>query len=299
MTALSRMRHRLPGIERPVFVIAPPRSGSTLLFESLLQFDELTGLSHREAEPVWWWTLPYARRRDLSDAVMLAELNRLRRSELRALLYAFAVAGDSRTWPGRIGSLLRAGTIRYVDKTISNCFHLDVIASMFPDATFIYLIREPRANIASMIDGWPELKRFGKEALTPYIPPAGSSVPHWTFPAPPGWRSVLDRPLPEICAWSWQQHVQAMMDFRDRQGGGIVVRYEDLVTHPLETTDKLAQELDLRITDRVKAYVQNPPLSRTTISPPSPRKWKDSHGQEIAEVLPLIRPTVASLGYDV
>ncbi len=50
---------RLPWrIERPVFVIAPPRSGSTLLFECLAQFRELTAFTDREGTFIWRRVLP-------------------------------------------------------------------------------------------------------------------------------------------------------------------------------------------------------------------------------------------------
>jgi hypothetical protein len=149
-----------------------------------------------------------------------------------------------------------------------------------------------------MIEGWPDLKHFGKAALLPYMP-SRSSVPHWTYPAPPGWLSVLDKPLPDICAWSWQQHVQAVMEFRRRHTAGSLVRYEDLVGRPLEVIEKLARELDLVVTDRIREYLEDPPLSRTTVSPPRHDKWLTARGEEIARVVPSIRSTAADLGYEV
>jgi hypothetical protein len=44
--------------DRPIFIIAPPRSGSTFLFESLTVFNELHYLD-TEADHIWWRVFPY------------------------------------------------------------------------------------------------------------------------------------------------------------------------------------------------------------------------------------------------
>jgi hypothetical protein len=291
---------RIPGIERPVFVIAPPRSGSTLLFDMLAQFDELRGLMHREAEHVWWHVLPYHKRQQLSDYVSPVELTSLKRLELKALFYGVAVAGaPSMSAAERARALLSTGRIRYLDKTISNCFHLEAIREVFPDAKFVFVVRDPRPNIASMIEGWPELHRFGKAQLTPYISAANGRLPHWTYPAPPGWLSMVDRPLPEVCAWSWRKHVEAILDFRSREDDAPLVRYEDLIANPLDVVRDLATHLELSMTRRVADYVAAPPLSRTTVSAPSPTKWRETHGESVVSSLPIVGDTAARLGYAV
>jgi hypothetical protein len=44
--------------DRPIFIIAPPRSGSTFLFDSLAIFNELHHLD-TEADHIWWRVFPY------------------------------------------------------------------------------------------------------------------------------------------------------------------------------------------------------------------------------------------------
>ena len=258
----------------------------------------MTAFTKREAEHIWWDVIPYHERRQLSDYVSADEMTRTRKRRLRTSLYREAVrAQEDLGFRERIG----AAPIRYLDKTISNCFHLQVIEETFPDASIVVLTRDPRANIASMIEGWAELNRFGKRALTPYIERTpGSTVSHWTYPAPPGWQEVLDRSLVEICAWSWKQHVRSILDFIGRTRLPVHrVTYEQFVASRDETVARLARELTppLRYTEDVARAIAQAPLSRTTVTPPWPGKWRRFE-REIGTVLPEVAGTAAQIGYD-
>lgn len=288
-------------ISKPIFVIAPPRSGSTLLFNYLAQFPELSSFRHREAEHLWQYVLPYEDRCEPTDFVGPEDVESLKRRHLRGLFYAHTVRDKRRRGQIRLTSGLAMGLtpIQYLDKTISNCFHLDLLAEMFPDVTFLYLFRDPRPNIASMIEGWPHLRRFGKPQLSGYVEATpDATVSHWTYPAPPGWRGVLNKPLPEICAWSWQQHVEAMLTFRAHTSRPVhEVRYEDLVNSPREVVEWISELLGFSVGPEIRSYLIRSPLSRTTVSAPDPSKWKSRFGSEVQAVLPMVSETATRLGY--
>ena len=256
--------------ERPIFILAPPRSGSTLLFECLSQCAEVAHLA-AEADIIWWRHFPYERMADPSDHVDAAAVSAARCRVLCRDLYRAAVIERLRRRgsPARLGQLLGLAPIRYLDKTIANCFHLEALERLFPDARYVFLVRDPRASIASMIEGWPYLERFGKPQLTPYLRRhEARTIEHWTYPAPPGWQEVVDRPLAEICAWSWQQHVDAALALRARHADEVLqVRYEELVEHPLRVVQDAASQLGLSWSEDVARYVRAAPLSRTTVTP--------------------------------
>jgi hypothetical protein len=230
------MPRRFPWrIERPVFITAPPRSGSTLLFE--------------------------------------------RR-------------------PDRFERLVRRPRMRYLDKTKSTCFRRDPIQEMFPDASRVFLTGDPRSNIASMVSGWPELQRFGKPVLRKYVRAAESTVHHWTYAAPLGWRGALDRELPEICAWSWQQHAEELIRFRESVTPGHLHRYEDLVQDPVVAVTRLAGELDLEVTDDIVRYPKRPHLSRTTLTPPTATAdIQPNIRAQVEAVFPTVSTTANRSGY--
>ena len=287
--------------DRPIFILAPPRSGSTLLFECLCRCAEVAHLG-AEADPVWWHHFPYEAMADPSDQVDAAALAAVDRLGFCRHLYREAVIDRMRRRrsPARMRQLLGLAPIRYVDKTIANCFHLEALERLFPDARYVFLVRDPRANIASMIEGWPYLERFGKPRLTPWLRRhEARTIEHWTYPAPPGWQQVVGRPLAEICAWSWQQHVEAVLAFGARHADAVIrVRYEELAHQPLPVVRDLAGKLGLSWSEEVARYVQAAPLSRTTVTQPSPDKWQLKYSAEIARVLPQVRATAGRIGYE-
>lgn len=286
-------------IHRPVFVIAPPRSGSTLLFELLSLFEGLACFTGRESEHIWHRILPYHKRTTFSDYAHPDELGSVRRRRLKAAFYneatkAMALRSGTRRTPHEI---IGRTWIRYLDKTISNCFHLDVLSEMFPDATLVYLYREPRQNIASMMEGWQE-RKFRKEALSRFVEALpGATVPHWAYPAPPGWQGVLAWDLHEVCAWSWQQHVEWMLEYQARAQLPIhEVRYEQLVASPIDVLSGLITDLGLEWKDEVRDKVEAAPLSRTTVTPPAPDKWRRVQ-PDVESAMPMVRETVRRLDY--
>jgi hypothetical protein len=50
----------------------------------------------------------------------------------------------------------RPKAVRFLDGPIKNSFRVPFLAGSFPDAKFIFLTRNPRDNISSLIDGWHE-----------------------------------------------------------------------------------------------------------------------------------------------
>jgi hypothetical protein len=287
--------------ERPIFILAPPRSGSAFLFECLCQFEEVVHLE-AEADAVWWRHFPYEAMAQPSDHVAAAAVSAAVRRRLCRDLYREAMVNRlrQRHARARVRDLLGLASIRYLDKTIANCFHLEALERLFPDGRYVFLVRDPRANVASMIEGWPYLERFGKAQLTPYLRQhEASAIEHWSYPAPPGWQQVVGRPLVEICAWSWQQHVEAVLAFCVRRPDVLRVRYERLVEDPLGVVQGIASELGLTWSESVARYLREAPLSRTTVTRPSPDKWQVKHAREIARVLPQLEATAGRIGYEV
>jgi hypothetical protein len=185
--------------------------------------------------------------------------------------------------------------MRYLDKTVSNAFRVRLLREMFPDASFVYLIREPRANLASMVNGWGN-PRFCKPALTRYVQEAHSPLRCWTYAAPPGWRETLGQSVPEVCAWSWQQHAEAILAARTEQDSGPLIRYEDLVRDPLSVLDRLSGYLDVKVTPEVASYLARPPLSRTTLAVPGSATVAEVDAQ-VEQLLPHVAGTAARFGY--
>ena len=139
---------KLPTIERPIIILSAPRAGSTLLFETLSQAEgifTIGGESHSLIESIdvlrpGRGTVNSNRlsKKDATSAVV-AELRRRFAARLR----------DRDGLPSATET--RA---RLLEKTPKNALRLPFFLEVFPDALIVFLYREPRANLSSMIEAW-------------------------------------------------------------------------------------------------------------------------------------------------
>lgn len=296
-TPCTRLRVIPWRIERPVFIIAPPRSGSTLLFECLARFPELRTFTDREGTFLWRRVMPYELRAQFSDHISPEEFGSVRRAQMKTLLYLRSLMRDQRVRPAeQFVRFFREPRIRYLDKSIANTFRQSLIAEMFPDAAFVHLVRNPSDNIASMIEGW-SFHKFQKPTLQRYLDEADSALPAWTYAAPPGWRDVLDRSVPEVCAWSWRRHIEAILDWREQTPDPVpMIRYEDLVSDTVGVIRGLASHLGLEVTPEIDEALVNPPWSRTTL-PRASAERRALVAEQVTQVLPTVATTAARIGY--
>jgi hypothetical protein len=286
-------------LDRPIFLLSAPRSGSTYLFDLLCQFEDIWSW-HVEADEIWWRHFPYDRLAEPSDLVKAEEcqpgvLRSLRRELYRHALWGRQQRGQRWNWKDRLG----LGPVRYLEKTTANCFHIEFLKRAFPDATYVFLVRDGRATISSMMEGWQDPIRFAKPQLRPYFKKGEGALSHWAYSVPPGWQTVQHCSLEEVCAWSWRQHVQTVVRQLEDipPSRKIVVKYEQLKATPLEIARQLATVCQLAWREEVTEFCKNQPLSRTTVSVPRDCKWRALHGDGIERILPAISGLMAELGY--
>ena len=110
---------------------------------------------------------------------------------------------------------MRREKLRLLEKTPKNALRVPFLRSVFPDARFLYLWREPEESLASMIEGW----QSGLFVTYPDLPDWPG--PKWSYLLVPGWRNLAGRPLHEIVAAQWritQEHLlREMADIPPRR----------------------------------------------------------------------------------
>jgi hypothetical protein len=264
------------GFDRPIFVVSSPRSGSSLLFETLARAPDLYtlgGENHVQFEAIEELR-PAARgydsnRLEASDATPDV-VARLRRS------FHDALRDRERTRPGR-------GPVRLLEKTPKNSLRVPFLAGAFPDARFVYLYRDPREVLSSMIEAWTS----GRYRTYPGLP--GWRGPEWSLLLVPGWRELAGRSVAEIVAAQWDTTTRILLDdLAALPADRIVrVRYDRFVADPQAESQRIAAALDLRWDVELGPGL---PLSRHTISAPVADKWR-RHEAEIAAVWPSIAAT--------
>ena len=270
---------RDPAFDRPVFIVSSPRSGSTLLFETLARAPGVCTIgseSHVLIETIPGLGLAEhgfgSNRLDALDATP-AVVEELRRRFL----------GRLRDRDGRPPA---SAPVRMLEKTPKNSLRVPFLARAFPEARFVFLYRDPRQVLASMIEAWMSgrFQTYGGGVLP------GWPAPYWSLLLTPGWRDLAGRPLPEIVAAQWQATIEALL--RDLgalpAGRWQAVRYDRFIAGPADTVGALCQSLGFGWDQPLGGGL---PLARHTLSPPSADKWR-RHEAAIEAVLPRLQPTI-------
>lgn len=261
-------------LRRPVFIVAAPRSGSTLLFETLSRSE---GLATLGGEAHWLVeNLP-----ELCPGATGVESNRLTAVHATDAVGQFIV----RQIMDRLEGGERSGSPVFLEKTPKNALRIPFFDRIFPDARFIFLWRDPRENIGSIMEAW----RSGR--FTTYRRPDGFDGA-WSLLLPPNYQRCNGKPVEEIAAFQWSQTNRLILDdleALDRRRW-TSVRYGDLLSDPARAVGELLRFLDIDTDPSIEAHLRQPlPHSRYTHSAPAPDKWRANEA-EIERVLPGIEP---------
>ncbi|UVO52270.1 sulfotransferase [Sphingomonas sp. SUN019] len=263
--------------DRPVFIVSSPRAGSSMLFLSLAQAPgafTIGGESHQLIEGVpglhpfqRGWTSNRLTAED-ATAPIAEELARRFHANLR----------------DRDG-VAPTGRVRLIEKTPKNSLRVPFLDRIFPDAQFVYLYRDPRETLASMIEAWTS----GRFRTYPRLP-GWRGLP-WSLLLTPGWRDLNGLALPEIVARQWAATTDVLLADLAMLAPGRVhaIDYAAVTATPAKAMRALANAVGL-VWDRAVATL---PLSPTVVSVPRADKWRD-RAEEIEGVLPVIAEPAAA-----
>lgn len=268
-----------PTFKQPVFIVAAPRSGSTMLFEALQNNKDLWTIgdeSQREIESI---PALHPENRDyVSNELSAGDYT----SQIGALLFdAFMTRLQNAAGTGYLQTpdKYRPSSVRFLEKTPKNSLRIPFFRRMFPDAKFIFLHREPGPNIGSMIDAWQSGKFVTYENLPEWTGPS------WSLLLPPGWRSMRGKPLAEIVAWQWAKTNERIMNDLSRlpRDDWIRVSYESLLDKPGDALQALCAFAGIPYGPKMQQIVtEGFAISRYTLTTPDVEKWK-RHETEICK----------------
>jgi hypothetical protein len=260
-------------IDDPLFIISSPRAGSTLLYDLLALSAQM-------------WTLDAESEGVIEGIPHLHPANRgfnsHRLTDLDAdpetvrLLHA-AFLADLRDSQGRRyleqSDRDRPGRIRLLEKTPENSLRIPFLSAAFPSARFLFLHRDARQCVSSILEGW----RHEGFVKIPDLP--GWPRRRWHFLLPEGWREMSNRSLLDVAAFQWASaNKQALEDLetipRDRW---LSVNYDELIATPETVVRRICKFADIVVDEQLGgALKRSLPISATTISPPSPIKWRNN-----------------------
>jgi hypothetical protein len=275
---------------RPVFIVGAPRSCSTLLFQTLVQAEALWSLGD-ESHHV------FEGHRKLSPGRGAVDSNRLGAELLDPVLARSIVARFAAQAHDRDGRALPAAArgVRLLEKTPKNALRIPFLDALFPDAQFIYLVRDPRQNIASIIEAW----QSGRFVTYPRIATAHGP---WSLLLPEGWQERTQHPLEAIAAFQWTSANRCVVEDLAALDPArwTAVNAAELLADPARTIERLCAFIGIDVDQGLGAALQGPlPPSRYTVSAPDAQKWRRHAPQlaavwaEVAALLPRINAFIA------
>ncbi len=265
-------------------MLAAPRSGSTLLFETLAEAPEfwtVGGESHQFIEGI----------RELHPVAGRVGSNRLTERHispelvhaLRQRFARFLRDRDGRKYIENLG----IQKLRFLEKTPKNALRQPFLEQVFPGALYIYLYREPKGNISSMMEAW----RAGNWVTYPRLP-GWYGLP-WSLLLPPGWEELNAAPLEQVCAFQWNTTNNIILDDLEKLPAErwTAVDYQALLDDAPATIGRLCEfagvSVDSRLSERLAKEL---PLSRYTQTEPAPEKWRKNE-KEIISVMAAVEET--------
>lgn len=272
----SRPTRRL---DRPIFIVCPPRSGSSLLLESLSRAKgvfTIGGESHEvfERNP----ELHPSHHHWHSNVLTAADATPAIATRLDETFAARARDRDGRPPVGR-------APIRLLEKTPKNALRVPFLAEAFPDGVFVYLHRPARPTISSMIEAW----RSGRFVTYPR-PPGWGDTP-WSMLLVPGWEHYLGLQYDEVAARQWATTTDILLGDLAQlpEDRWCAVGYDALLADPNTVLKDLAERLGLEWDRPVPGPL---PHSRTTLDAPDPQKWRRNE-EELERVWHLAADSAA------
>jgi Sulfotransferase family len=284
---LRQLGH-LPGLvaggrlERPIFIIGAPRSGTSLLYAILRVSPGLANWPG-EAHEVWEADYHPALRGWESNELDVGDVTPQAAARIRRRFYL--AVGSHR---------------RLIDKTPRNSLRVPFIDALFPDASYVFLRRNGPDNVNSLINAWRTPRYRTYRLPEPHGIP-GVDPEWWKFVLYPGWREDARGPLEVVCAKQWLACSRGALEGARALAPGqwIDIRYEDLVTRAETEVARLLEALRLPYDDEVREKaraLRSTPIN--IVTPPEQGKWRRENPREIESVRWLIDPIMKELGYD-
>jgi len=271
--------------EKPIFIISAPRSGSTLLFETLSRNKNLWTLGEEchtiyraipSLDPV---------HNNFDSGALTAEQATPEVGNIVRAGFTMYLRNSGNARFVQLPDMIRPKKIRFLEKTPRNSLNIPFLNNIFPDASYIFLSRDAASNINSIIEAWGVGLQDG--SFVTFANLKGWELKHWCMLLPEGWRKYNGRSIAEIAAFQWKECNETIMKDlslipKERQ---IHITYEELISNPEKELKRLNDFCG--ISDGVEdigLQDNKLPISKTTVSAPAPDKWK----KRFDEINPLL-----------
>jgi hypothetical protein len=268
----SVKRRRLdPRVQRPIFILGAPRSGTTFLGRCI---GALPDVSYH-FEP------------------------RLTKAVARCVHEgSWSPARARRYFRGYYGALLMAaghGGLRFAEKDPENCFIIPFLTEAFPDAVFVHVYRDGRDVAVSHSEKpWLAAASTGTGQRGRGGTAWGTAPRFWVEPE----RREEFRAVSDLArsAWMWRRFTgSAFSQLAELPPErALHLRYEDVTHQPVEAADRVAEFLG--VTDPAAREALHAGFGKAR--PDSVGRWRARLDEaELADVRRQAEPLLGQLGY--
>jgi hypothetical protein len=275
---------RRPVADRPVFVVGCSRAGTTLVYKTLSESLDI-GTLQQETHDFWAQLHPLQERNRDTHALGPDVASDHDRDYVTRYFYA------------------RTGKRRFVDKNNQNGLCVRYLDALFPDASFVYVKRNPGDNINSLIEGWGRPQEFASWSgeLKEKIAIDGGKYTRWCFFLADGWREFINSGIEEVCAFQYSAINRSILEARSAIAGQRwhEVFYEDILQDPVGQFSSMyaacGLKFDSRLERHCKTVLERPYNAFSAIRAD---KWKDGRNSgRISRVLPEVEEVAKLMGY--
>ena len=235
-------------LSRPIFVVAPPQSGTTFVYDSLSRLDGISPLGGEGRRLL-------ERSEELHPASRGHDSNRRTAADASPETAEALRDGLRAVLPTPEGSETR----RMLDASPRNALRVPFLDAVFPDASFVYVYREPRLTLPNMAEAW----HSGEYVTYPQLP--DWSGPPWSLLLVPNWRSLAGKTIVEIVAEQWVVTTRTLLEDLEElpPERWCVADYAALVADPGPELERVCSFLDVEWDDsielgRPRAYTAKP-----------------------------------------
>ena len=282
-------------LKRPIILLGNFRSGTTMLQRILATHHDVVELY----EPVGMWLYADPSRDhdefDESDATERVQ------KYIRGQFLKYQTEHGDRT---------------IIEKTPHNILRIRYVREIFPDARFLYIVRNPLSFISSVELKWQRpagSKRLLKRVKSTPI----TQIPFYLkrFLNQQWYNRILrrkylsvwgprykgiqkdlkDEDMLTVIARQWARAASkadrdlALFD----EGQVFKLRYEDFVENPVDYLRRICLHCEVEMTDEMVEYV------RTTVTTDRRDKWQRFDAQQLAKIIPELSQEMIRSGYEV
>jgi len=142
------------------------------------------------------------------------------------------------------------GPVQIVDKDTGHCWRLPQLASAFPDARFVFIVRDPVDAVRSLVAGWRHPHWFFTYRVSTELNIRGYSdeLPWgrhwWNFNLFPGWEALGGASLAEVGTQQWVAAMEPLVTDGlplIQDGRAMVTTFEQILADPQGALGDIAE----------------------------------------------------------